>query len=173
MAAAQARFERDDGPRRFLCSQPVIIPSVSVTRAQGVTMSVDGVRQDRDEGDKSVCAGALGTDVLAESILVGRHVLDERTVRSHAVLAPLRCALRRWTCQAFTSRCENPRGRISLLVPACRGNSDNHPALSEEELERQSSPHTMRTGHFTLCSRSLRKKLCSGSLLTNRPQAIG
>ena len=105
-------------------------------------MNVNGVCEDRDDVDvpaRGFVKQQRGQDVLTESILVGRHVLDEITVRSHAVLAPLRYALRRWRCQAFTSRCENPRGRIVLLVPACRGNSDNHPALSEEELARQSS----------------------------------
>ena len=131
----QAQAKRDDGQRSFLCSQLVIIPSVSDTCAQGVIVNFNGVRQDQDEVDVPAKGfrGATTWDRVCWRIVTrrpgrehsGRQTRNsmQRSVRSHAVLAPLRVH-----AKLPHLGVKNPRGRPSLLVPACRRNTDTPPA---------------------------------------------
>ena len=54
---AQARPNENDGLKRLLRAQPVIIPRKSDTCSQGVTMNFDGVRNDRKESDENMLLG--------------------------------------------------------------------------------------------------------------------
>ena len=124
---------------------------------------VDGVRRDRDEGDKNPAALSLQArkGFLAEKGHVApttstpqhwRASKCPRTLWNWALprrmqkrwdltlsKAPLRSAWRHWTGQASTVRRVNPPQWPLPFVPACRSNPVTPPALSGEELARQST----------------------------------
>ena len=107
---------------------------------------LDGVRRDRDEGDKNTFAlrSPQRKGFLAEKRRVQQHRRHDtgELPNAHAhpwnwalpggmlSKAPLRRARRRWTCQASTARCCNPPRRPSL--PVSRSNPVTPPAFSSQ-----------------------------------------